>query len=74
MDDTDPAAPADGVRAQVPPSSLPDPAFVEVLESAAQLQRLIPDAVLVGGSAAAFYVHPRVCQDVASLVVEITGP
>ncbi len=63
MDDTDPAAPADEVREHGPPSSLPDPAFAEVLESAAQLQRLIPDAVLVGGSAAAFYVHHRLSFD-----------
>ena len=66
MDDSDPAAPTDGVRAHGPPSSVSDPvdpAFTEVLESAARLQRLIPDAVLVGGSAAAFYVHHRLSFD-----------
>lgn len=40
-----------------------DPAFAAVLESAARLQELIPDAVLVGGSAAAFYVHHRLSFD-----------
>jgi len=33
--------------------------LADVLESAAKLQRLVPDAVLVGGSAAAFYAHHR---------------
>lgn len=38
-------------------SRLPD--FADVLESAAKLQRLVPDAVLVGGSAAAVHAkHP----------------
>lgn len=47
-----------------------DPILVEVLESAARLQELIPDAVLVGGSAAALYAghrrsydHDHVIQD-----------
>jgi len=50
----------------VPPVDPPSPdeppiesAFAEVLESAARLQQLIPDAVLIGGTAAAFYVHHR---------------
>lgn len=36
-----------------------EPAFADVLESAARLQQLVPDAVLVGGSAAAFYAGHR---------------
>lgn len=40
-----------------------DPALLEVLESAAKLQELVPDAVLVGGSAAAAYAHHRLSFD-----------
>lgn len=35
------------------------PSLEDVLESAAQLQELVPGAVLVGGSAAALYAHHR---------------
>lgn len=34
-----------------------------VLESAARLQRLVPDSVLVGGTAAALHAHHRVSHD-----------
>lgn len=37
--------------------------LVDVLESAARLQALVPDAVLVGGSAAALYAHHRLSFD-----------
>lgn len=37
--------------------------FADVLESAAKLQRLVPDAVLVGGSAAALHAHHRISLD-----------
>ncbi len=36
-----------------------DPELLAVLESAARLQELVPDAVLVGGSAAAYYAGHR---------------
>ena len=36
-----------------------NPDLDQVLESASRLQQLVPDAVLVGGSAAAFYAHHR---------------
>lgn len=39
------------------------PTLAEVLESAARLQQVVPDAVLVGGSAAAFYASHRVSFD-----------
>lgn len=49
------------------------PTLVDVLESAARLQKLVPDAVLVGGSAAAFYAghrdsfdHDHVLADLAA--------
>src|SRR5262249_54532630 len=37
-----------------------DPDFLKVLESAARLQHLVPDTVLVGGAAAAGYPDHRV--------------
>ena len=40
-----------------------DPAFVAVLESAARLQQLVPDAVVVGGTAAALYAGHRLSTD-----------
>lgn len=49
----------------LPPADGDDlPAGLEqVLESAARLQHLVPDAVLVGGSAAAFYARHRISVD-----------
>jgi hypothetical protein len=41
----------------------PQPDFEDVLESAAKLQRLVPDAVLVGGSAAAVHAAHRLSTD-----------
>jgi hypothetical protein len=40
-----------------------DPQFVALLESAAHLQRLVPGAVLVGGSAAILYADHRESRD-----------
>lgn len=40
-----------------------DPQFVALLESAAHLQRLVPGAVLVGGTAAIFYADHRESRD-----------
>lgn len=40
-----------------------DPGLADVLESAAKLQRLVPDAVLVGGSVAAAYAGHRLSLD-----------
>lgn len=39
------------------------PSLEPVLESAARFQELVPDAVLVGGSAAAYYARHRLSQD-----------
>lgn len=36
-----------------------DPSLDAILESAARLQALVPDAVVVGGTAAAFHAHHR---------------
>lgn len=50
----------------------------EVLRSAARLQQVVPDAVLVGGSAAALYAghrdsfdHDHVLSDLAQRYVEV---
>lgn len=56
----------------MPPASFDNPALVRVLEAAARLQEIVPDAVLVGGSAAALhaghrdsYDHDHVLADLA---------
>ena len=41
----------------------PDTLLNEVLESAARLQEIVPDAVLVGGTAAAYYAVHRTSYD-----------
>lgn len=41
----------------------PPPELARVLESAARLQQLVPDAVLVGGSAAAWHAGHRISFD-----------
>lgn len=46
---------------QIPPGV--SPTLLEVLESAADLQKKVPDAVLVGGSAAALYAEHRASYD-----------
>lgn len=57
-------------RENNPPEGAPTPTSEElpegleaVLESAARLQTLVPDAVLVGGSAAAYYARHRMSTD-----------
>ena len=48
-----------------------DPELVRVLESAARLQRVVPDAVLVGGSAAAMYAGHRRSFDHDHVVADL---
>ncbi len=48
-----------------------DPQFVELLESAARLQRLVPGAVLVGGAAAIFYADHRESRDHDHVVADL---
>lgn len=48
-----------------------DPQFVALLESAAHLQRLVPGAVLVGGSAAILYADHRESRDHAHVVADL---
>ena len=53
--------PADG--SELTPLANASPALLQVLESAGRLQELVPDAVLVGGSAAALYAGHRDSYD-----------
>lgn len=54
--------PADD-RGSAEPSGLNRPELLRVLESAARLQKVVPDAVLVGGSAAALWADHRSSYD-----------
>src|SRR5580658_4077027 len=47
------------------------PALDDVLDKAAQLQELVPGAVLVGGSAAALYAHHRESLDHDHVVIDL---
>ncbi len=49
----------------------PAPELARVLESAARLQQLVPDAVLVGGSAAAWHAGHRVSFDHDHVLVDL---
>ena len=48
-----------------------DPRFIALLESAAHLQRLVPGAVLVGGSAAILYADHRESRDHDHVVADL---
>jgi hypothetical protein len=48
-----------------------NPDFEAVLEAAARLQELIPDAVLVGGSAAAYHARHRISLDDDHMVADL---
>jgi hypothetical protein len=48
-----------------------DPSLEDVLEKAAQLQGLVPGAVLVGGSAAALYAHHRLSFDHDHVIADL---
>lgn len=49
-----------------------DPRFVALMESAAHLQRLVPDAVMVGGAAAILYADHRESRDHDHVVADLT--
>ena len=55
------------------PSGLNRPELVRVLESAARLQRVVPDAVLVGGSAAALWADHRTSYDHDHVLEDLTA-
>jgi hypothetical protein len=48
-----------------------NPTFDDVLDKAAELQALVPGAILVGGSAAALYAHHRESQDHDHVVADL---
>jgi hypothetical protein len=50
-----------------------DPSLEDVLEKAAQLQELVPGAVLVGGTAAALYAGHRESLDHDHVVADLAG-
>lgn len=50
-----------------------EPTLDDVLERAADLQRLVPGAVLVGGSAAAFHAHHRRSFDHDHVVADLAA-
>jgi len=52
-------------------SELPD--WEQVLSSAAHLQRILPDAVLVGGTAAAIYAGHRLSTDADHVLTDLRG-
>jgi hypothetical protein len=47
------------------------PEWERVLSSAAQLQRILPDAVLVGGTAAALYARHRISTDADHVLTDL---
>jgi hypothetical protein len=49
-----------------------EPSFDEVLRSAARLQQIVPDAVLVGGSAAALHARHRTSTDHDHVLADLT--
>jgi hypothetical protein len=54
------------------PSSISDlPEWEQVLSSAAHLQRILPDAVLVGGTAAALYAEHRLSTDADHVLTDL---
>lgn len=53
------------------PTGLSNPTLVRVIEAAARLQELVPDAVLVGGSAAALYAGHRDSYDHDHVVADL---
>jgi hypothetical protein len=48
-----------------------DPQFIALMESAAHLQRLVPDAVMVGGAAAILYAGHRESRDHDHVVTDL---
>jgi len=53
----------------MPKATLPD--WEQVLSSAARLQRILPEAILVGGTAAAFYAEHRLSTDANHILPDL---
>src|SRR6267154_2813535 len=60
-----------GSSADMPGLARPD--LVRVLESAARLQEVVPDAVLVGGSAAALWANHRSSYDHDHVLADLSA-
>jgi hypothetical protein len=54
----------------MPKSTLPD--WERVLAAAARLQQILPDAVLVGGTASAIYAHHRFSADADHVLADLS--
>lgn len=54
-------------------SAEPLPDWEEVLSAAARLQRILPDAVLVGGTAAAIHAEHRLSRDADHVLTDLRG-
>ncbi len=57
----------------MPKSIAPLPDWERVLSSAARLQRLLPDAVLVGGTASAIHAEHRFSRDADHVLTDLRG-
>lgn len=55
----------------MPKNTSPLPDWERVLSSAAHLQRILPDAVLVGGTASALYAHHRMSIDADHVLTDL---
>ena len=55
------------------PKENPLPEWEKLLSSAAHLQRILPDAVLVGGTAVAMHVHHRLSYDADHVLNDLRG-
>ena len=55
----------------MPNNTSPLPEWEQVLSSAAHLQRILPDAVLVGGTASAIYVEHRMSVDAYHVLTDL---
>jgi len=55
----------------MPNNTSPLPEWEQVLSSAAHLQRILPDAVLVGGTASAIYVEHRMSVDADHILTDL---
>src|SRR5713101_205550 len=61
----------DDDRASPQAPGLQCPELLQVLESAARLQQIVPDAVLVGGSAAALWANHRSSRDHGHVLADL---
>lgn len=73
MEEQDPEALPGGNQSSTQAAGFQRPELLRVLESAARLQEVIPDAVLVGGSAAALWANHRSSHDHDHVVEDLAA-